>query len=694
MSRGEMLQEYEDKRRKDGFFTKVYTAVCKAMGEENINKLESLNGDMKEMIKFTYDLKCFKDALDIKEFYPEKKPLEAKAKKDYGNKAYQAGKDLDALYLYSQAIVTTPVGADGKSRDLAILLANRSAVLFSLKAFPLALDDIQLAFEMGYPDDLAYKLYDRKAKCMLPFKRMKEAEAAYKLALEYLDKAKKLDKDKKLKLQKEILQALNFFKNAPASLKNEKELELHPKPELPDIPNKNPLYPVMSDAVTFKYEEARGRFAVASRDIVVGDVLTVEKAIVSHMLPEYMGRNCTHCFKSMKAPLPCPTCTKVMFCSMKCRTAALSTYHKYECKLVDLFLSSGMSIICFLALRSVTQKPLQWFRDNREMFELSKHDKTSGETKEQTEAYESGDYRNYFNLVNHHDERKTNDMFHRAMFSVFLLRCLQTQGYFPESPQDSMSEDEALIGTVLCHFLEVLQFNAHEVAQFEMVTKTSQEGAKSAFIGAAVYPTLALFNHSCDPSIVRYYVEDYVVVQAIKNIFKGEEICENYGPIFFHSAKDDRQSRLEKQYWFKCACIACQENWPLMHEMTQDVLNFRCGECGGSAPFHTSSNMPQLRCGCGTPINLFMGLKGLTEMDEMMEAAHNELEANNLEKAQDMYTSNMMKLDKVLAPPYPDYYKIQQQIWKCIWMRHGNRIVTGHARKPVVPGDDEYDTVD
>ena len=68
------------------------------MGEENINKLvipqtiqnswfdnngggskkkkdidrdhtvpqESLNGDMKEMIKFTYELKCFKDALDIK----------------------------------------------------------------------------------------------------------------------------------------------------------------------------------------------------------------------------------------------------------------------------------------------------------------------------------------------------------------------------------------------------------------------------------------------------------------------------------------------------------------------------------------------------------------------------------------------------------------------------------------------------
>ena len=85
-----------------------------------------------------------------------------------------------------------------------------------------------------------------------------------------------------------------------------------------------------------------------------------------------------------------------------------------------------------------------------------------------------------------------------------------------------------------------------------------------------------------------------------------------------------------------------------------------------------------------------------------------ELEAFNLEKAQEMYTSNLCKLDAVLAPPYPvshclvfrifqqfnyliqtlpsfccicqDYYKIQQHIWKCIWMRNGNRIVTGGIR--------------
>ena len=32
-----------------------------------------------------------------------------------------------------------------------------------------------------FPSDLAYKLYDRKAKCLLPFKRMKEVKKSWKM---------------------------------------------------------------------------------------------------------------------------------------------------------------------------------------------------------------------------------------------------------------------------------------------------------------------------------------------------------------------------------------------------------------------------------------------------------------------------------------------------------------------------------
>ena len=82
-----------------------------------------------------------------------------------------------------------------------------------------------------------------------------------------------------------------------------------------------------------------------------------------------------------------------------------------------------------------------------------------------------------------------------------------------------------------------------------MIARNREEGSKSVYIGAACYPTLALFNHSCDPSIIRFYIEDFVCVQSIKNIKKGEEICENYGPIFFHSPREDRVVRLYLFYY-------------------------------------------------------------------------------------------------------------------------------------------------
>ena len=155
------------------------------------------------------------------------------------------------------------------------------------------------------------KLYDRKAKCLIAFKQMADAGEAYKLALKYVDKATKLSKDRKTQVQREIIHALSFYKSAPAHLTKNQDVEMEVKADVPDIPNRNKLYPVMSDAVNFKYEEGRGRYAVASKDITVGEVVTVEKAIVSHMLPEYMGKNCSHCFKTMKAPMPCNFCTSI-----------------------------------------------------------------------------------------------------------------------------------------------------------------------------------------------------------------------------------------------------------------------------------------------------------------------------------------------------------------------------------------------
>ena len=41
MSQGVMFQEFEEARRKDGFFPQLYKSVVQAMGSENIDKLVS-----------------------------------------------------------------------------------------------------------------------------------------------------------------------------------------------------------------------------------------------------------------------------------------------------------------------------------------------------------------------------------------------------------------------------------------------------------------------------------------------------------------------------------------------------------------------------------------------------------------------------------------------------------------------------
>lgn len=57
--------------------------------------------------------------------------------------------------------------------------------------------------------------------------------------------------------------------------------------------------------------------------------------------------------------------------------------------------------------------------------------------------------------------------------------------------------------TLLFLLPQVVQFNAHEVSEFVTLTPKSLTGAKNETIGAAIYPTLALFNHSCHGAQVR-----------------------------------------------------------------------------------------------------------------------------------------------------------------------------------------------
>lgn len=150
----------------------------------------------------------------------------------------------------------------------------------------------------------------------------------------------------------------------------------------------------------------------------------------------------------------------------------------------------------------------------------------STDLKPQLGAYKTEDYRNIYNLTTHEEKRCKQDFLHRTEMVVFLIKVLELTGYFDGKPRtkpiemvelNSMAVNEKyqgdveLIGGYLLRNLQVLQFNAHEVFELQVpkpkVDKNIiKHDGKSVFLAGAVFPTLALFNHSCEPGVVRYII--------------------------------------------------------------------------------------------------------------------------------------------------------------------------------------------
>ena len=180
---------------------------------------------------------------------------------------------FSSILLLLQAIIFSPVDQDKKSKEFSICLANRSAVLFSLKWYKQAADDIELALISGYPNDLVYKLYERQAKIKVFFKDVEGACDSYKLALKYSEVAARLKDERRRKAQLDLHKSLQFFQETPKSVRNdlEKAMKVSKTANL-EVEDHNPLYPAMSKSVSFKYEAGRGRYAVATSDIKVNGI--------------------------------------------------------------------------------------------------------------------------------------------------------------------------------------------------------------------------------------------------------------------------------------------------------------------------------------------------------------------------------------------------------------------------------------
>uniref|UniRef100_A0A1B0CSA0 Protein-lysine N-methyltransferase SMYD4 n=1 Tax=Lutzomyia longipalpis TaxID=7200 RepID=A0A1B0CSA0_LUTLO len=636
------------------FFKTFCHNVLNAMSPEDFDKFSQLPSD-RDRCEYVAGLPAVKNLTIVREEKSVKSIERALALKKEGNNAFQNKEWNRALDLYNQSYIATPCDP---AMDVAVIFANRSAALYHMGKHDLALKDIAGAMEANYPRDMQYKLMEREARCFLAQEKHAEALQSFKKTITALDDAK-IPEEKRSKMERDAQIMVKMLMKTIEKCGNQK---LKQKIKKEDTSQ-------MHAALEFDYNPTEGRFAKAAADIGVGETIVAELPHCSALLERSAQTHCHHCFKRFLAPLSCPTCSDALFCSTECRTVALKTYHRYECGLLPTIWRSGTSIICHLSLRTLAQRDVEYFLKIRDELEANEGEYPI----ERRLKMSNSDYRKVCNLFKvSAKDRSVNDLFQHTVMSFFLVNCLRAGGYFDNNSSEGVVHE---IAGFLLRTLQVLQFNTHEV--FELQTGKTTQDRKTHFIGGALYPTVSLFNHSCDPGVVRYFRGNRVYVHAIKNIKAGEIVAENYGPLYTQEDREQRRNTLKQVYHFDCMCVPCQENWPLFADMNNDILRFRCDgkkDCGALICVPADTNEFMIRCvDCGEFTNILKGLKAMQDIDVMNRTAERLHNSGSVDEAVRKYIEILKTMSDVLVPPFRDYVLCQQNIRNCL-LQYGNRV--------------------
>jgi len=512
------------------------------------------------------------DHFTVKPIYKQKCAEAAKQKRNEGNEAYSNKRYKQAKMLYTVSAVKAP--QTGNDESLAYALANRSACFYYLGDMLNAIQDIESALGLNYPDQLKFKLWERKAKALVHLGQFEKARLSVISGKKNLEANKEKIEEKKIKSAMKSLKEIMEVVVKKGQLKSEGiifEDDACPVPEPMKLTGgSHKKLRNLSNSLKIEYESSVGRHVKAAKPIRAGDTLVVEEPMAAVLYPDKMGSHCDHCFSILKAAVPCTQCAGVGYCSIKCRDEAMESYHRYECQFQDLMLGIGGSALVRLAYRLVASKSLKFFNNIKHQLNVDElgHDQVSASPSYSIPGVKKTDYGAYlatFNLVGLDGSRWPEDLFNRALMATCLLKILKASRYFPDkSDENTFTHDEVFIGSLMMRHLNILQFNAHEIYEFYRGSRARMKPCKNVLVGVGVYPQASYFNHSCHPGTSRFNIGKKMILKALVPREVGEEVCDNYGQVFYFKSIEERRKELSARYWFKCECSACKGDWPLL----------------------------------------------------------------------------------------------------------------------------------
>ena len=431
--------------------------------------------------------------------------------REKGNQSYASQNNRQALVFYNQAVRYAP----SYSHELSLALGNRSATLFNLEKYHLAIEDIHRALDL--------------------------------LSFDEEDDARRQ------RLEQRLYQCLQNKSNEnPPTQDNQLD-------ELKSNETFNSNYPSLTTHATIETSVDRGRHVVSnnssSTSLKPGTIILIEKPYASVLLPSAWSTHCHTCLRRIEFVLfACSQCTRAIYCSFNCLQDSIA-WHAFECRLS----LEALDKMQLLTLRLLTKTGWQYLYKNKVSFE----NYLQGNSIEQSEEniYQWDKYENILRLETNSTKRSNDDLLHRSIQACLIGISLINNTSFCQYAFDNIDYQIYICSLILSH-LQALPCNAHEISEFvyhrlSPLTSSCQE------IGAGIYATLSLFNHSCNPNVIRNFLGDTVIVRLLRSIPSDRmELVDNYGCLSATMSKHERQTKLLEQYHFQCQCQPCIDQWP------------------------------------------------------------------------------------------------------------------------------------
>lgn len=190
-----------------------------------------------------------------------------------GEKSFAESDFKMALEDYNIGLCYAPTG----SKNIPLLYGNRSAVYYEMGKYALALENIKLARDSGFPIVKMAELDDREEKC----KELMEEFGP--------------DKDSATS---------SFFKLS------------HPA---------NKKIPFIADCLELRKNEKYGRHIITTKGLKTGDILAIEPPVVSFLTASRKDPHCFFCAANKSGSLiPCSHCTAGNFKSNDSNSAFIT----------------------------------------------------------------------------------------------------------------------------------------------------------------------------------------------------------------------------------------------------------------------------------------------------------------------------------------------------------------------------------